>query len=606
MVYRALHAFRSKTGYYKQKFPVTRNTPDFPTVAAWRAMNIPFFIASREDLGLDKNLSDDLKLRFRESENNIQTFFNSQKLTIDKNHQWSVNPETGYQYDMSKHWSEIQDLSVQAGDIKYVWEKARFSYLYDLMRYDYHSSEDQFSRVFGDIQDFIDKNPMNLGPQYKCSQEISLRILNWSYALHYYKNHHELTDQLFKNILTSIYEQLHHVWDHIDFSRIAVRNNHAITETLTLYLSGLLFPFIAETKKWSSQGKTWFEQEVSYQIYEDGTFLQHSMNYHRVVVQLFTWGIGLAHLNKERFSDVVYDRATKSLRFLDVCLDTKSGHLPNYGNNDGALFFKFTDDDYRDYRPQLNDLRAVLSNEVSEQGESYQWYGINAPKIINHNTSGTHAFNQGGYYISNENDGLKTFIRCASYRDRPFQADNMHLDLWRNGVNYVWDCGTYKYNTTVENLNHFQGSAGHNTITIDGEDHMLKGSRFIWFYWIKKATGSIFKDGNSINLKTTQEAYRYKSPVTMTREVLKKLDQSEWQILDRVEKASGSTMMQHWQVNPAMLDHITIIAKDANGTELQPLKESSFYSSYYGVKEPSIKLTFATETSIINTSIILA
>ena len=41
----------------------------------------------------------------------------------------------------------------------------------------------------------------------------------------------------------SIYWQLHHVYHNINFSRISVRNNHAITECLMLYLSGKLFPF---------------------------------------------------------------------------------------------------------------------------------------------------------------------------------------------------------------------------------------------------------------------------------------------------------------------------------------------------------------------------
>ena len=85
------------------------------------------------------------------------------------------------------------------------------------------------------------------------------------------------------------------------------------------------------------------------------------MNYHRVVIQLLTWGIQLAKLNNDRFDNVVYERAQKSLDFLDACIDNVSGKLPNYGSNDGALFFKLTNDDYRVYSSQLDDLRAVLN-----------------------------------------------------------------------------------------------------------------------------------------------------------------------------------------------------------------------------------------------------
>lgn len=603
--YRIKHGVRSKSGYYKKKFPVTRSIPIFPTLDQWRALNIPFFIESRECLKIDTHLSDDLRSRFRESENHTHTFFNSLKLNVDPENQWWENPDTGFKYSKDQHWSEIQDLSIDAGDIKYVWERARFSFVYDLMRYDYHSGEDQFHNIFKEVRDFIDKNPMNMGPHYKCSQEISLRILNWTYLIHFYKHHPDFTNELFQLVMSSIYQQLYHVRDHIDFSRIAVRNNHAITETLTLYLSGLLFPFIPETKKWSIEGKKWFEQEVDYQIYEDGTFLQHSMNYHRVVVQLLTWGIRLTHLNDKKFDAVVYEKAAKSLHFLEVCKDRVSGKLPNYGNNDGALFFKWTDDDYRIYTSQLDDLRAVLENKVTANGESYRWYGINDPEVIKINTKGQFNFETGGYSISNEDGGLKTFTRCAIYKDRPFQADNMHLDLWKDGVNYLWDCGTYRYNTTAENLNHFQGSAGHNTITVDGKDHMLKGGRFIWYYWIKEAVSKVTRNKELIIFKSTQKAYRYSNKVSLQREVLKSIDEDQWEISDHTESAVGGMFIQHWQINPAVEKQISIVAQDKSGNILQPQRELSAYSGYYGVKEKSIKISFATNTTRITTTITL-
>src|SRR5690606_32684661 len=146
-------------------------------------------------------------------------------------------------------------------------------------RYDYHFNVDLSEFVFSDIESWIDANPTNQGPNWRCSQEISLRILNWCYALFYYENATALTEDRWKKMQHVIYASVHHVYHHINFSRIAVRNNHAITETLFLTVSHLLFPFIPETKKWAEQGLKWFEQEIGYQVYSDGTFLQFSMNY---------------------------------------------------------------------------------------------------------------------------------------------------------------------------------------------------------------------------------------------------------------------------------------------------------------------------------------
>ena len=76
------------------------------------------------------------------------------------------------------------------------------------------------------------------------------------------------------------------------------------------------FPKLSNGK---TVGKKWFEQEVAYQVYPDGTYLQFSMNYHRVVIQLLTWGLRLSQLNNETLDTVVKDRAPASvISFLMV------------------------------------------------------------------------------------------------------------------------------------------------------------------------------------------------------------------------------------------------------------------------------------------------
>ena len=121
----------------------------------------------------------------------------------------------------------------------------------DINPNDFHNDEDHSGFVFSEIESWIDANPINRGPNWRCSQETSLRIFNWCFALHFYRDSETLTEELWCKIQNVIYWSLHHVYHHIDFSRIAVRNNHAITETLFLTLSSMLFPFIPETEKWA-------------------------------------------------------------------------------------------------------------------------------------------------------------------------------------------------------------------------------------------------------------------------------------------------------------------------------------------------------------------
>jgi hypothetical protein len=603
VIFRISHLIKTKFGWQKKTFPTSPSFKNYISFKDWKYNLQPFFFFGKEIKGLIKQPTKNLKKNLDDSKKGVYTFFNKTKIDLGVDYDWITNPLTNHKYDINKHWSEIHDLSPNDGDIKYVWEKARFSFLYDIIRYDYHFEEDQSQFVFDQIEDFIDKNPINQGPNYKCSQEISLRVLNWTFALYYYKDSKYLTEELFAKIIHTIYWQIHHVYHNINFSRISVRNNHAITETLLLYLSDKLFPFFPNVKGWSKKGKYWFEQEIKYQIYPDGTFLQFSMNYHRVAVQLLTWGIKLSKLNDDVFDSQVYDLAKKSLIFLDACIDPVSGKLPNYGSNDGALFFNLSDDDFRVYRSQLDDLRAVLYGFTKYSSKSSFWYGIQPENREPEKISELNEFKNSGYYIIQE-ENTKTFIRCGAYKDRPGQSDNLHLDIWINGENILRDNGTYKYNTDKEFLDYFNGSKGHNTLSISGENQMEKGSRFIWYYWVKKAFAFLIKNQENIVFSGTIKAYKqFGNNIFHSRKVTKFIGKDEWLVEDLVKGIKGKTIYQYWHFSEEMKDRLHITAKDEENIEIKPLTENCWYSGYYGVKESSLRLTFKTETNAFKTLI---
>ena len=475
--FRIFFELRRKTGMLKRNFPVSPKPQQFISLQQWKKLNVHFFFNDKSALQLPKCPSSGLKEWLDNYQKGKLVFFGSTVYHLGNEYDWITNPETGFKYDVSKHWTEIADYSKEAGDIKYVWEKSRFSFLYNIIRYDYHFEQDCSEIVFKEILSWIDHNPINCGPNYRCSQEMTLRILNWTFALNYYKNSPKLTDDAFQKIMSSVYWQIRHVYSNINFSRIAVRNNHAITETMGLFLFGILFPFFPESGKWKREGKKWFEEEVAYQVYPDGTFLQFSMNYHRVVIQLLTWGIRLSELNNEDLNKIVKERAQLSLHFLFNCMSSVNGYMPNYGANDGALFFPLNDKESRDYRPQLHALSAVFHRGIIEENnEDQYWYGINKidqTRVVQCN--GMQSFKVGGYYLLREKDAF-TFLRCGNHKDRPSQADNLHLDLWVKGENILYDGGSYKYNTDEESLRYFFGTASHNTVMLGGYDQIGRAS----------------------------------------------------------------------------------------------------------------------------------
>lgn len=604
VAFRLGHELEKRTGRFKKRFPQNPPKASFITLDQWRKSFKFWGLQQGDKPSSLPSLLPDLDAY----QKGIIPFFSAEKMELGKDYDWLTNPDTSHRYDVSKHWSEVQDIDPTAGDIKYVWEKSRFAYLYDVIRHDYYTKEDHGEWVFGEIRSWLNANPINSGPNYKCSQEISLRVLNWTYVLHYYKNSAHLTEDLFASIMHAIYWQLKHVYANINFSRIAVRNNHAITETLCLYLGALFYPFFPEASLWKEKGKNWFEEEILYQVYPDGTFLQFSMNYHRVVIQLFTWAFKSADFYEERFSDEVYKRAYRSIAFLHACQDNTTGWLPNYGNNDGALFFKYNSCDFRDYRPQLNALHVLLTGTnlygEGDWQEDVYWFRAESLKGIRFSPvqqqEGWITFDAGGYYVLREGETL-TFIRCGNHKDRPHQADNLHIDIWHKGRNLLFDAGSYKYNTDSDTLKYFMGTESHNSVMLNGYDQMEKGARFIWYYWTQALKAEVASDEEVYRFEGEISAFGNLDPKISHRRIIKKVKgKLSWTIEDHISnKPVDIPMIQYWHG----LDTLEISSESNQGASLAVLNEMGYKSDYYGLKEEVAQWKVVNEGNKIITKI---
>ena len=602
--YRIKHAVNTKSGKLKGTIPA--NPGDVPgpllSLEAFR-QNKPAFFTTPQQAGLEKCKDEALARKAKEYSNNVYTYFSSKQLSLTVKKPWNTHPLTKKEFPL-KHWSEIPDMDDSLGDIKYIWEPSRFSHFYTFIRDDYHNETDNGAIVFAQINDWLSENPVNVGPNYKCSQEISLRILNWTFALHYYADHIALTEELWKRIQENIYWSLHHVYHHIDFSRIAVRNNHAITETGTLWLAGKLFPWLPRVAMWSKRGKEWLEEELDYQIYTDGTYIQHSHNYQRVVAQLLTWFIHLGDLHNDALPQRLKIKAVVFLDYLSTMMQTKIGHLPNYGANDGALFFPLASQAYRDYRPQLDALaRALREPSISNKPlEEAYWTGGAKTAVKNRKIhDDVYSFASGGLFVLRR-ENVFASLKAQSFKDRPSQADNLHLDLWIDGVNILRDQGTYQYNTAPETAAYFFGTKSHNACTLDHKDQMKRFGRFIFFDWTKRAEGKWI---TPTKFKGSIDGFaEVGENIRQTRTVEFFLSKNKLVVKDEFSrKPKGLPFAQYWHPNPKVMNKLKFTAIDEIGTSLKATPTEGYYSSAYGVKESVTDIVFTTRSNSMTTEI---
>lgn len=610
VLFRGWYEFRKRTGLLKADFPTTFNHQKGITLTEWKQQAPAFFFESGEKLS-SFPISDDAKNQLKEEYNLIKQgklrFFSSAVYDLGIDYDWMTNPDTDYQYNRNQHWTEIPDFDSKRGDIKYVWEKSRFSFLYTWIRYDKHFGEDQSEFVFSQIENWIDQNPLNCGPNYVCGQETSLRILNWTFALYYYRHSVTLTDDVFQKIIHSIYGQLKHVEKNIHFSRIAVRNNHAITETMMLMLGGILFPFFTDAKKWKKMGLRYFQEEVLYQVYKDGSYIQYSFNYQRVVVQLCTWALVLADKNNVSLHSEVKDRIQRCLYFLLQMQDEKTGQLPNYGANDGALFFPLNSCEYRNYRPQLSALQYYFDRTSpyvrGDWNEDIFWmYGENYPSQRAHQGISS-SFTETGYYTLRAENAF-TFIRCGNHKDRPSQADNLHIDIWVDGVNILRDAGSYKYNSSPDDMKYFAGTASHNTVQMGDSDQMQKGGRFIWYHWTEAERAAVTESEEFSVFDGAIKAYKHVcADIVHHRKVSQHKTKPYWKVEDKMEN-TPAVCTQIWNIHPDF-DQLgfRIECRAEDGTPIPAERRKAYYSSFYGQKEKSEQIIFKSDNGYFSTHI---
>ena len=98
---------------------------------------------------------------------------------------WFLNPFQNKRHpQLALHWSKIADFSAEVGDIKVFWEISRFSWASVFARAWRISGDARYlSALHLWMQDWWQCNPPNMGPNWMCGQEISIRLINALLAL---------------------------------------------------------------------------------------------------------------------------------------------------------------------------------------------------------------------------------------------------------------------------------------------------------------------------------------------------------------------------------------------------------------------------------------
>ncbi|HWQ84243.1 MAG TPA: heparinase II/III family protein, partial [Anaerolineales bacterium] len=233
-----------------------------------------------------------------------------------------------------QHWTayESQLLNPDTGeaeDIKWIWEPSRCIWGIQWGRTAYLSGSARDSAVFWEyVGQFWTANPPNMGPNWSSAQEIALRLISLCLAARSFSELQPLRPEesdLLSRIVASHADRLPLT---LSYAR-AQNNNHLLAEAAGLYTAGILLPEHPQADRWRDSGWKWFNRGLQTQIAGDGSYIQNSANYHRLMLQLALWVNLLAASRDEKLPSPTRDKLAASTRWLLELVDPDTGSVPN-------------------------------------------------------------------------------------------------------------------------------------------------------------------------------------------------------------------------------------------------------------------------------------
>lgn len=460
---------------------------------------------------------------------------------------WHCNPFTDVTLkNPTRPWWQIPDFNPEVGDIKTIWEASRFDWVIAHACQARGGDNTAVARLNDWLGDWLTHNLPYNGPNWKCGQETSIRILHLSLAA-------ILLGQIntpLPSLLALVRLHLQRIAPTIQYA-LAQNNNHGTSEAAALFIGGAWLSQSTREKqavKWMKMGRRWLEDRVQKLIASDGSFSQYSINYHRLLLDTLSLvELWCRILNLPAFTPTFYQHAQAATHWLHTFTDTNTGAVPNIGANDGARLLPLGKADYRDYRPTVQLASTLFLGKTAYQStianERLNWLELLPPQEqLAPPTS--HLFDEGGYAVFIRKN-VRLFMRYPRYQFRPSHADALHIDLWLAQENILRDAGSFSYAAQAQWQDYFRSCQSHNTIQFDDRDQMPRLGRFLYGAWLKTTTRNFEIKGK---LQTFTAAYQDWWNAKHHRQV--QLEDKMLHVTDNVSGFSKKAVLR-WRLMPS-------------------------------------------------------
>ena len=416
--------------------------------------------------------------------------FSGKSVEVGSPPDWFLNVCTGERVTSQGHWTEIGDFSL--GDIKGVWEASRWSWAWVLVRAWQRTSDDRYPELFWSwLEDWMEKNPPNTGPNWKCGQEAAMRLFAASFAADAFRIHASSTPERMARLSRLAHASGLRMASHLDYA-VSQDNNHGVSEAVGLITAGVLWPELPAADCWLGQGLETLRHLCERLVARDGSFSQHSSNYHRVMLDDLCFAAAVARRAGLGLAEEVVAAGFRAAGFLERLM-VGEGEVMRYGADDGARVMQLSGCGYSDFRPTLAACALFFGStdpppgpwwEQAQQLDAFSGGG-GRERAASRKEPVTDREPAGGIHVRRRGRAAVLFRAPTHFRFRPGHADHLQVSVHDGERFLVDDVGSYSYNDPAKRWAGMGSAVFHNVPTVDGEDPMERASRFLWLPWTR-------------------------------------------------------------------------------------------------------------------------
>jgi hypothetical protein len=536
---------------------------------------------------------------------------------------WHTDFKTGFIWPPGTFYKKYRQEGIDTdSDVKLPRELSRCHHLLKTgLAYKLTGKGEYAKITVSQINSWIYENPLMKSINWGCAMDVSIRAVNWIWALGLVNAAKELDDNALESIKVSLYE---HGWFIYRNPEKGVENNHNhyLADLSGQIHLGLIFYNLAEPKKWLERGKRELFREIRIQILPTGMSYERSTCYNRLVLELILIPILLLKRAGHEIPSDIWYRLEKMFEFILYSLKP-DGNTPIIGDQDNGRLLPFGIETRNNYKYLLS-LGALLFNrsDFKRYGNGFnvycsllagnaalvRWDTIKETTILLQ----SRAYPDTGLYVMRKNSnyllfnvtGKGLFAETASSTHT--HSDLLSFELVSNGKTFLVDPGSYVYTASAKERMFFRSTKMHNTVTIDGEPQNEIKEQVLWDFK-RDAIPEIIgweSDETRDMISASHTGYlRLIEPVTHQRTVIFNKQTVSWSINDELTGV-GNHLFEwffHFDTGIDFIENangIQTSCTDGNNIQisfsglgkLALRKEASFISKGYGEKEPAMVL----------------